>query len=268
MAAARGGAEFSAYRLRDGLRPQSGITWFVLPFLKSEGFHHGLLGDQVLAEVEAATGCRFRYISSIDSRDKRIAESVLPVLCNIASTVKAPNIRDAIYGRFHTPHAYRFLDDLIAWWQCETYEMALGTLTQDLALLAKPADGLRLWTLCKRLPQRPFHFMLLGKLASFPSVENEVKDSLVRSLREDTSLTVGDLGNIAEVNDPRIRQWFAAQVDSKNRFLKALARRVVAKGKKLPKGVEVSLAPPDRARELFSTEVELGRGAESPGTGE
>jgi hypothetical protein len=70
-------------------------------------------------------------------------------------------------------------------------------------------------------------------------------------------LTVGDLQYISEVNDPRIRKWLEGQVDSPNRDLRTLARRVLARGQRLPKGVEFAAREPDRAGELFSTEVDI-----------
>jgi hypothetical protein len=98
--------------------------------------------------------------------------------------------------------------------------------------------------------------MILAKLATFPSVASEVRDTLANAVRDPT-LTIGELQYIAQVDDSRIRAWFESQLESPNRPLRQLARRVVARGKKLPKGVSVAAHPPDRNRELFSAELDL-----------
>lgn len=213
---------------------------------------------KILNEVEHETGHRFPFLDAIDSRDPRIASAVLPVLRNWVWLLDQPNLRNAIYARFHTPFASPYLSDLIEWWQKETDDLGLSLVTQCIVLVAKPADAARLWKLCQELPRRPLHYMLLAKLATFPATECEVKEALVKALQEDSSLTVADLEFISKVNDPRIRQWFEGQVDSVNRHIRVIAQRVVARGKKLPKEVEaVVAAEPDRRQELFSTEVDV-----------
>jgi len=98
--------------------------------------------------------------------------------------------------------------------------------------------------------------MLLSKLATCPEVEHEVKEALIRGL-ETEKLEAGNLSYIAQVNDPRIRRWFEGQLDAPDRNIRLVAKRVVAKGKKWPKGVEYSAQSPDRNKEMFSTEVGL-----------
>lgn len=216
------------------------------------------LENTILEDIEHQVGHRFQHISSIDSRNAQIAGVVLPIVRRWVPILEQPDFRHAIYALFHTPFASSYVNDLMEWWQKETYELALGTLTACLALVAKPADAARLWKLCQELPRRPLHYMLLAKLATFPATECEVKEALVKALQEDSSLTVADLEFISKVNDPRIRQWFEGQVDSVNRHIRVIAQRVVARGKKLPKEVEaVVAAEPDRRQELFSTEVDV-----------
>jgi hypothetical protein len=216
------------------------------------------LEKEILDDVKAKTGLSFRLLGGIDTRDRRIAEAVLPVLANWVPKVRDNNHRHALYACFHSPHAYAHMDQLIDWWQNERFSLALSSLTQTLTDLAKPQDAERLWRLCQQFPSRPFRFHLLAKLATLPSrTRAEVRDSLVMVLQDGASLTLSDLSDISKVDDPRIRSWFQGQLNSANKHLRQLAKRVVDRRKRLPKGLAHSAVPPDKSIELFSTEVDL-----------
>jgi len=138
----------------------------------------------------------------------------------------------------------------------EQDKLNLSLLTQTLALILRCEDAKRIWTLCGELRRRQFHYMLLAKLATCPEVEQEVKDALIHGLQTE-ALEAGNLSYIGKVNDPRIRRWFEGQVASPDANIRLVAKRVVAKGEKWPKGVEYAGQPPDRSGEMFSTEISL-----------
>jgi hypothetical protein len=210
----------------------------------------------ILDDIRARTGLSFVILEGIDTRQEAIATAVLPILVEWFPKLPARNYRHAIYHRMITPYAYPYLDKLISWWETEQYDEARACLTQALAELARPADAERLWKLCQTHAPFPFQYMLMAKLARFPSTEREVKAALVAAL-ENASLRPGDLQFISQVSDPRIRQWFQGQVDSPNRYVRIIAKRAVKRGRRLPSGVELAGGPPDRRLEIFSTEVDL-----------
>jgi len=192
---------------------------------------------QVLDDVTRITGLSYARIAGIDTRTKAIADAVLPVLKAWFQFVTDPDLRHAIYACFHTPHASPHIDSVLDWWQQETDQPALSTLTQALALIAKPKDAQRLWKLCSELPCRPFQYMLLAKPAQFPAVQREVRDFIVEALETDASIAVADLECIAKVPDSRIRQWFEKRLESENRCIQILARKVAGRAERLPRGV-------------------------------
>lgn len=215
-----------------------------------------LLEQRILDDVKAKTGFSFVHLGGIPTTEKAVADVVLPVLAKWVKTLGAQNLRHAIYACFGTPHAYGYLEQLVEWWKTETYDLAVDCLTQNLSTLARPTDAELIWKLSVNLPLKHGKYILWSRLASFPSVGRQVKDRLVADL-EDPNLQLGAVQRISTVDDPRIRKWFAARVDSPNPKLRNIARRVVARGKKLPRGVFFSDTPPDRTDEMFSTEVDL-----------
>lgn len=212
----------------------------------------------ILEDVKQRTGLEFRLLAGIPTRgNKAVADMVLPILAEWPGKLTNHETdRADVYRCFHTPHAYPFLDHIVSWWTTEQHKLNLAWLTQTLALLVRRSDAERIWKLCGELPRRPFHYMLLSKLATCPEVEHQVKDVLVQGL-ETEKLEAGNLSYIGQVNDPRIRRWFEGQVGSPDANIRLVAKRVVAKSKKWPKGAEYSGQPPDRSEELFSTEVGL-----------
>jgi hypothetical protein len=213
------------------------------------------LEKAILADIETKTGLSFVKVGGIPTRDKAVADAVLPVLVKWAESVDIPNGRLGIYHRFGTPHAYPFIDKLIRWWEEETDPLCINMLGVILSRILKQREAERVWAFCRRNAGRRRDFMLLTKLATFPTVAAEVKEELVRAL--DESQPIGDLEIISKVDDPHIREWFIARVHSTNTDLRNVARRVVARGKKVPREVQLPAAPPDRSTEIYSTEIDL-----------
>jgi len=212
----------------------------------------------ILEDVKQKTELEFRLLAGIPTRgNKAVADVVLPVLAEWPGKLaNHDNERAGIYHCFHTLHAYRFLDQIVSWWTTEQHKLNLAWLTQVVALIVRCSDAERIWRLCGELPRRPFHYMLLSKLATCPEVEHDVKDALMQGLVTER-LEAGNLSYIGQVSDPRIRRWFEGQVDSPDPNIRLVAKRVVAKTKKWPKGAAYAGQPPDRSEELFSTEVGL-----------
>jgi hypothetical protein len=210
----------------------------------------------ILAEIRDRTGFTFKRIGGIDTRDKEIAEAVLPVLAEWINKVSDHLYRRALYARFHTPYALPYFDRLVSWWVNEQDEIASGNLTQDLALLIECEDAARIWRFCQDLPPKPFHYMLVSKLARCASVALEVKKALVEALNTE-SLRAADLSYIAQVDDPRIRRWFERRTDSTDPNISLIAKRVIGRRKKLSNSVEYANVAPDRRAELYSTEEDV-----------
>lgn len=211
----------------------------------------------ILAEILELTDLRFEQIDSIDTRIRDIANAVLPILMQWPAKLTEENLRHAIYARFHTPHARKFINQVISWWSTEEYEIAVASLTQTVALLATADDATGLWELYRSRPIRPFHYLLLAKLASTPSpVASEVRNVLIQDLRE-KQLTPGDLQEISQVDDARITKWFEGQLSSSNSYVRQIAKKKLSKKRKLPRGIRLSSEEPDRAHEVFSAEVDL-----------
>ncbi|RPH76770.1 MAG: hypothetical protein EHM80_13935 [Nitrospiraceae bacterium] len=97
------------------------------------------------------------------------------------------------------------------------------------------------------------HFMLLSKLAQFPSVAKDVKEIVAKLLYQENRPEM-DLLEVSRIEDPRIRKWFENNVDSSDPVVRRIAKRVVERGKRLAQEVVYSVNPPDRRREVFSTE--------------
>jgi hypothetical protein len=212
--------------------------------------------QRVLSDVHNRTGRWFVQIGAIDTSDASTAASVLPVLSEWVSFVEEENIRAAIYSRFLTRHANRFIDQMLRWARQETYDLARGALIQGVARAVRPKDGARIWRELKTGRISDSDMMLLAKLSTFPSVAGEVKEYLVCELAAN-HWDVGDLQYIAKVEDPRIVAWFGKQTDSPDRAIRTLARRVTQKHRRLPPGISYSSAGPDRLQELHSAEVDV-----------
>ncbi len=213
----------------------------------------------ILRDLKARTGLSFRKLGGIDTRQKALAEAVLPILQGWPERIDDASHRRAVYARFHTPYAYPYIDKIISWWTEESDDVALSLLTQDLILLVKAADAERIWRLCQQLPPRPWHYWLVARLAEFPTTNLEATNALVRALNTDTLKPI-DLEFIGKVDDPRIRQWFRHHSSSGDGSSK-LARTPASGLRAWPKYARYVAVSPDRRAEIFSTEVNI---AEAP----
>lgn len=210
----------------------------------------------ILNDITRKTGLTFRLVGGIDTRDKAVAPLVLPVLADWVARLDDVSHRWTIYSRFHTPYARPYLEKVIYWWTSEEDRLALGTLTQVLALIVKCSDAKQVWELCQKLPPRPGHYLLVSKLGNCPEVEREVKEVLVQALKTET-LEPSELSYISQIDDARMHQWFEGKVNSPNRYVRLVARRAVARSKRLPRGMEYSPQAPERTREMFSAEDDV-----------
>lgn len=131
-------------------------------------------------------------------------------------------------------------------------------MIQALATAARPEDAEWLWKTSQELPKSLSDYELLARLSTFPTVASEVKDKIARAL-ESSELGIGDLYSVANVDDPRVLKWFKSMVDSPDPRVRAIARKVVGRDKRLPRGVQYAAAPPQRRGELFSTEVDIDK---------
>jgi hypothetical protein len=211
--------------------------------------------QRVLSDVRNRTGLSFLKLGSIDPSSPSIA-TVLPVLAEWVSLLQEEDIRAAIYACFVTKYANSFIDQMLQWAMREPHELARGFLIQATARAARPKDGVRIWRELRKGRISDFDKMLLAKLSTFSSVEQDVKDHLVSELATN-HWRVGDLQYISKVKDPRIVAWFAEHVDSPDRAIRTVARRVTQKHRGLPSGVSYAPAAPNRCEELFSTEIDV-----------
>jgi|SRR5689334_16005854 len=215
-----------------------------------------LLEEQILQDVHAKTGLTFRKIGGIDTRDPAVFAAVIPILADWVERLHDTSNRHAIYSRFLTPLARPYLDKMISWWKRENDQLAVGCLTQALTVATTCADAEQIWKVVKAFPKAPpFYYMLASKLANCPSVQREVREELIKAL-ETKNLEAGDLSYIAKVKDPRVRKWFEARIDSSERAIRTLARRVTAQGRTMPHGVQYASVPPDSGSNIVVVHTE------------
>lgn len=210
----------------------------------------------ILDDIAHRTGLRFRRLGGIPTKDANVANLILPVLKEWPEKISNGNIRCAIYMVFGTKFAHEYFGDIVRWWKQETDHSILRWLTQVVGIVMRPSDGQLVLSLTRTLPTGGMECLLLSKLAAFPSVAEEAKLELVKRLQS-PSVTLGNLNLISKVNDPRIHSWFASHVDSSNKDLRVIARRVVDRGRKLPAGLVLSNVGPDITGALVSTEIDL-----------
>jgi hypothetical protein len=211
----------------------------------------------ILDDITRQTGLVFARIGGIDTRDASIAMAVLPVL---AEWIDHPltNYRHGISSRFHTPHAKQWADLLVKAWLREEDRLVVFCLAQCLCLTIQQVQAERVFEAIVREPERLEYFGLLAKLALFPTVEQRVKDYVARAL-EERVLGASDVDDASRVKDPRIAALVAKLVDSPDKYVRQVAKRFVARGKKLPEWIQYTTSQPPRQAELFSTEVDVDK---------
>jgi hypothetical protein len=212
--------------------------------------------ERILNDIRLRTGLRCRHVQGIDTSEESVARVVLPILAEWVPFVGHWNMRAAVYTRFTSKHAAPFLASMVEWAKKEENPFAIDCLNFALGTAVQEADAERLWRVMPELPKSPNYYHIVAKLAAFPQVSAEAKAWLDDAMRNG-SLGLTELRAISEVDDPRFFAWFAAMVDAPDKRIRALARKVVDRGKRLPKDVQYAAAEPGRAGELFSTEVDL-----------
>jgi hypothetical protein len=210
--------------------------------------------DKVLRDIEASVGLRCPGIDHIHTSDKHLAELTLPILARWPERIQAPTIRAGIYHRFATSHARRFFPQLLDWWLNEPDSLAASLLTQAITRLVTAAQAPEVWARYRDQPSKPFHYLLLAKLARLKSsVSEEVKDALIHDLRNRT-LERQDLLDISKIGDERIQAVLAELNVPVPRTRKAKGQ---GNTPEVPPGAVVTSKAPDRRRELFSTEDDV-----------
>jgi len=183
---------------------------------------------------------------------------VLPLLVKWVARVEDERLRHCIYALFQPPYAKAHIDDLLDWWERESYKLGVESLAQILPRLISEEHAERVWRVIERRPDAGFNYRVLAKLTEFPTVSQAAKDTIVRRLKEGR-LIYSDLQAISGVADRRIQEWFAAQTDSSDKLIRSLARRISTTAPKLPTGLYVVPELPKRGRplEIDSIEVDL-----------
>jgi hypothetical protein len=186
-----------------------------------------LVWQKVLDDISKTTGWYFRN-QEFDTNQKEIAERVLPILVRWIPRVHDSDSRCALYLKFDTPHAHKYLDLLIRRWKVEaTATSAHKCLGEIISRLIKRADAAKLWSIClSEISRGRRDYVILTRLASFPSVSEEVKNQLLTDLAE-SKVPLTDLAAVSDVNDPRIFAWFKSQLSSPNGYIRNLAAKLV-----------------------------------------
>jgi hypothetical protein len=212
--------------------------------------------ERIVEEIRSKTGLACVKIEGLDTSHEGIARAVLPILAEWIPVVPEQNIRDAIYSRFNSKHASGFLTTMVRWATEERFERSREILNFAIAKAMRPEDADYVWQVLPDLAKTPAYYAILARLAGMPAMAGKAKLAIANAL-QDSKLGISELIYISEVDDPRITAWFAQKIDSADRNVRAVARKVIDRGKKLPRGVVYAEHAPHRANELFSTEVDL-----------
>ena len=216
------------------------------------------LEKSIVDDIFTRTNWFAERLGGYETADEEVAHDVLPILLEwFPRIAHLKNFRGAIYHRFLTPHASRYVVTLVEWYLREEEYVNHTMLIQALAAAARPEHAERLWQLCREHPPRDFNIFFMVRLCRFPIVEREIKNVLVELLYGDPTPLLGDLREISSVPDYRIRQWFKGKLSAPDSRLQSIARRCVQQGAGLPHGLTCAMALPDSSTEISSWEVDL-----------
>lgn len=188
-----------------------------------------MLERELLEELRLKTGIRSHRIQGLRTDDKALAEAALPVLVDWFDRIQDPSYRAAIVQTMNTPHAYKYFDKILEWWQHARDPEYSGFLTQLVARLLKKADAEKVWTACQRTAPDPFRIFILRRLITIPSVSAEVLDTIYRNLLSGL-YDPAELEAMSAIADPRIREWFAGQLDNPDEHVSSIAMKLVNSG--------------------------------------
>lgn len=209
----------------------------------------------ILEAIEERTGIAFPSLGFIDTSDRKNAELVLPILADWVRKVPSEH-RAMIYSRFHTKHARPLMRTMVEWLKTETHRLNMSLLYQSIELTIAPSDGPWLWQQFSSLPDDWSKCCLLARIVTCPEVDASARELLVAELYTNY-LGGSQLLAISKVDDPRIRAWFVEHLNSQDRGIAMAARRIVNRGKALPRNVSYVDFRPDLTRVLASTEIDL-----------
>lgn len=222
--------------------------------------------QRVLRDIFRRTGLEFRRLGGIDRNDTEVMELVLPIAREWIPSA-SERIRGALYMQFLTPVSVPYLEDILDWAETEKSPSSREILTQVLRLIASPTTASRIWEVFRTLDPTDSDPLLLAKLAGARSVSAEVVDRILRFLnsiaeridRGDLVRTFasGPLEEYSRVRHPRIQQWFHKYLNSADAELRAMAKRSCRIKKVLPAIGRLVRGTPERARMVFSTEIDL-----------
>lgn len=218
--------------------------------------------ERIIEEIRARTGLAYTKIEGIDTSQEEIARNVLPILAEWIPVVPEQNIRAAIYSRFNSRHASEFLSTMVRWIQDESSERSKDVLNFAIATALRPSDADYVWQILPGLPKTPAYYALVVKLAHVPALAVAAKDALAKALKNG-NLGISELIYIGEVEDARITAWFEQRTSSADKRVRALARKVIDRGKRLPRGVAFTEHAPNRTYELFSSEVDIDQASQT-----
>ncbi len=212
--------------------------------------------QQIVEEIRSKTGLPCVHIDGLDTSEEEIARVALPILADWVSVVPEENIRAAIYSRFNSKHASQFLPAMVKWASEERSGRAKEILNFAISTALRPEDADYVWQVLPDLTKTPAYYAILARLARIPAVAEKATVALTSAL-QDSKLGISELIYISEVDDPRITAWFEQMTGSSDKRVRAVARKVIDRGKRLPRGVSFAQRAPNRTGELFSAEVDL-----------
>src|ERR1051326_5116255 len=85
------------------------------------------LWELMLDDIRVKTGLSFNYME-FDTKDKRTAEVVLPILAEWVNKTNDADFRGAIFHTFATLYARPFFDQILKWLAEETHRLNIGML--------------------------------------------------------------------------------------------------------------------------------------------
>ena len=213
---------------------------------------------EILAAIENRTGVEYQRLQGIPIDDAGVCAAVLPILADWLVRQPRPPTRCVIYELFWRakdpePFSRLLLDQL-------PLEASSG-LEADFLLLAvsltcRDEDVARAWAAIQEKERQGNWFRAAAKLANRKTAPPETAAEL-RALLDSGDLPFYAVDDLSKVKDRRIRDWFRSQLDSSDRDLARVARRVAGKPAKPPGGVVYPAIPPVALNELDSTEVDF-----------
>lgn len=222
------------------------------------------LERRILADIEQRTGICYRRLGGLraDTGTAEIPAEVLPILLEWLPAARLTwGMHGVIYHCFATPHAQPYLELMLTWWREEVEagaeSITLQALAGSLRNHTTHATAERIWRVLQRHPCRSDDLFALIRLAACPATKDEVCQELLTRLNTPGKDYAAEVKFIAAVNDVRIRAWYLAHVASPDPKVRAIAKRVAARQRRLPAGIDYAHTAPDRVQERFSTEVDV-----------